>query len=88
LWEALGHNGSVCDAQWPSFNEDYLKEEVVTYAISFNGKTRFTIDFPAETDKAEIEKIALAAEGSVKYMEGKPAKKIIVVPNKVVNIVF
>lgn len=88
LWEALGHNGSVCDAQWPSFNEDYLKEEVVTYAISFNGKTRFTIDLPADTDKAEIEKIALAAEGSAKYMEGKPAKKIIVVPNKVVNIVF
>lgn len=88
LWEALGHNGTVCDAQWPSFNEDYLKEDVVTYAISFNGKTRFTIDLPADTDKAEIEKIALAAEGSAKYMEGKPAKKIIVVPNKVVNIVF
>lgn len=88
LWEALGHEGSVCDAQWPSFNEDYLKEEVVTYAISFNGKTRFTIDFPADTDKAEIEKIALAAEGSAKYMEGKSPKKVIVVPNKVVNIVF
>ena len=88
LWEALGHNGTVCDAQWPSFNEDYLKEDVVTYAISFNGKTRFTIDLPADTDKAEIEKIALAAEGSAKYMEGKTAKKIIVVPLKLVNIVF
>lgn len=88
LWEALGHQQTVCDAQWPSFNEEYLKEDVVTYAISFNGKTRFTIDFAADTDKAEIEKIALAAEGTAKYMEGKTAKKIIVVPNKLVNIVF
>lgn len=48
LWHALGHNTTVCDAQWPAYNEEYLKEDTVNYAVSFNGKVRFNLEFPAE----------------------------------------
>lgn len=88
LWSALGQSGSVCDAQWPGYNEDYLKEDSVVYAITFNGKPRFNLEFPAGTPKEEVEKAALANENSAKYMEGKTPKKVIVVPNKLVNIVI
>ena len=88
LWNALGNETSVFDAAWPVLNEDYLKESNVTYAISFNGKARFNLEFPAETPKEEVEKIALAHENSAKWMEGKTPKKVIVVPNKIVNIVL
>lgn len=88
LWHALGNETSVCDARFPEFNEDYLKEDVITYGVSFNGKARFSIDFPAETPKEEIEKVALAHELSAKWMDGKTPKKVIVVPNKLVNIVI
>ncbi|WP_243348731.1 leucine--tRNA ligase [Parabacteroides sp. FAFU027] len=88
LWSAIGQSGSVCDAQWPGYNEDYLKEDSVVYAITFNGKPRFNLEFPAGTPKEEVEKAALAHENSAKYMEGKTPKKVIVVPNKLVNIVI
>lgn len=88
LWEALGHKESVCDAPWPRWNEEYLKEETVRYAISFNGKARFTMDFAADADNAAIEKAVLANEASQKYMEGKTPKKIIIVPRKIVNVVI
>ncbi len=88
IWEALGHTTSVCDAQWPTFNEDYLKEDTVKYTISFNGKARFTMDFAADADKADIESTVLADEMTKKYIEDKPIKKVIVVPKKIVNIVF
>lgn len=70
------------------FNEDYLKEDVVNYAISFNGKARFTIEIEAGTSREEIEKIALEHSSSARWLEGKTPKKIIVVPNKIVNIVL
>lgn len=88
LWEILGHNSSVCDAQWPDFNEEYLKEDTVTYTISFNGKARFTMNFAADAGKDEIEKNVLSNETTKKYLEDKPVKKMIVVPKKIVNIVF
>jgi leucine--tRNA ligase len=88
LWHSIGNVTSICDAAWPSFNEEYLKESSVTYAVSFNGKTRFNIEIPAGTAKEEVEKIALANPASSKWMEGKTPKKIIVVPNKIVNIVI
>ena len=87
LWEALGNTNTVCDAQWPTWNEEYLKEDSITYAISFNGKTRFTIDFPADASKEEIQKTALESEQSAKYIAGLNVVKVIVVPNKLVNIV-
>lgn len=88
LWHTLGHTSSVCDAKWPEHKEEYLKEDVVTYAISFNGKSRFNIELPADMSKEEVEKTALAHENSAKWMEGKTPKKVIVVPQKIVNIVI
>lgn len=88
LWHRLGNDYTVCDARWPEANEEYLKEETVTYAVSFNGKVRFSIEFQAGADKAEVEKEALAHPSSAKWLEGKTPKKIIVVPNKIVNVVL
>ena len=88
LWSALGHTTSVCDAQWPIFNEDYLKEDTINYTISFNGKARFNIEFAADASKEEIEKTALEHPSSAKWLEGKTPKKIIIVPKKIVNIVL
>ena len=88
LWHALGNTASVCDAEWPEFCEDYLKEDSVTLGISFNGKTRFTLDFPADAAAADIEKAALEAEQSQRYLEGMTVAKVIVVPGRIVNIVL
>lgn len=88
LWHTCGHNTTVCDAEWPVYNEEYLKENSLTYAISFNGKARFSMELPADMPREEIEKAALAHENSAKWMEGKTPKKIIVVPGKIVNIVI
>ena len=88
LWETFGHTTSICDAQWPAFNEEYLKEDSVKYTISFNGKARFTMDFATEAAREEIEAAVLANEQSQKYIDGKSIKKIIVVPKKIVNIVI
>ncbi len=88
LWHTLGNTTTVCDAKWPKFNEEYLKESTVTMAVSFNGKARFNIEVAAGTPQPEIEKIALEHEGAAKWLEGKMVKKIIVVPNKIVNIVL
>lgn len=88
LWHsALGHDSTVNDAKWPAWNEEYLKENTVNYAVSFNGKARFTIQVPADMPKDEVEKLALNHESSAKWLDGKTIRKIIVVPNKIVNIV-
>ncbi len=78
----------MCDAVWPTFDESYLKEDTVTLGISFNGKTRFTLDFPADASKEAIEKAALEAEQSQKYLDGMTVAKVIVVPGRIVNIVL
>ena len=88
LWEALGHTTSVCDAQWPVFNEEYLKEDTIKYTVSFNGKARFTLDFPADADNATIESTVMNHEMSQKYIDGRTPKKVIIVPKKIVNIVL
>ena len=88
LWHAIGNSGSICDAEWPECNEDYLKEDTVTMAVSFNGKARFNIEVAADTPREEVEKIALEHEGAAKWLEGKSVKKIIVVPGQIVNIVI
>ena len=87
LWEQLGHTSSVCNAKWPEFNEKFIKENSVTLSISFNGKTRFTMSFPVEATKEEIEKEVLAGEQAKKYIDGKQIVKVIVVPGRIVNIV-
>ena len=88
LWHITGNTTSVCDAQWPECNEDYLKEDSVTYAVSFNGKARFNMEVAAGTSREDVEKMALEHESSARWMEGKTPKKVIVVPNKIVNIVI
>ena len=88
LWAALGNTTSVCDAQWPAFNEDYLKEDTVKYTISFNGKARFTMEFAADADNETIQSAVLADEQAQKWIDGKTPKKVIIVPKKIVNIVL
>ncbi|HOT64499.1 MAG TPA: leucine--tRNA ligase [Dysgonamonadaceae bacterium] len=87
LWHLMGNETSVCDAVWPSFDESYLKEDVFTYSISFNGKSRLTLDFQADATREQIEAAVLAHPNSQKWLEGKSPKKIIVVPKKIVNVV-
>jgi len=87
IWEALGHTESVCDATWPTCNEAYLVEASINYPISFNGKTRFTLELPADTDNAAIEAAVMAHPASQKWLEGKNPKKVIIIPKKIVNIV-
>lgn len=87
LWHTLGHTTSVCDAQWPTYNEEYLKEDTVNYAVSFNGKVRFNLEFPADASREAIEEATLAHENSAKWLDGKSIKKVIVVPGKLINIV-
>ena len=88
LWQALGNQTTVCDAAWPKFNEDYLKEDSITYSISFNGKTRFTMDFPADATQQQIQDAVLANEKAQGYINGQTIRKVIVVPRKIVNIVL
>lgn len=87
LWEALGGRGSVCDACWPQWNEQYLVESTVQLTVSFNGKARFQMDFAADADNATIEQAVLADERSAKYIGGKQVVKVIIVPRKIVNVV-
>ena len=88
LWDILGHETSVCDAQWPAYNEEYLKEDTINYTISFNGKARFNMEFAADETSDAIQAAVLADERSQKWIEGKTPKKIIVVPKKIVNVVL
>ena len=88
LWEKLGHSTTVCDAEWPIFDESHLKEDSVTLSVSFNGKTRFTLDFPADASADAIREATLASEQAQKYLEGKNVVKVIVVPGRIVNIVI
>ena len=74
LWDTLGHTTSVCDAQWPAFNEEYLKEDVINYTISFNGKARFNMEFPADAASDAIQAAVLADKRSQKWTEGKTPK--------------
>lgn len=87
LWEHLGEEGSVCDAQWPAWNEEYLKENEIQMTVSFNGKARYQKMFPAEATKEDIEKQTLEDERTAKYLDGKQVMKVIVVPKKIINIV-
>ena len=88
LWEMMGEEGSVCDAQWPEWNEEYLVESSVKMGVAFNGKTRFDMAFAADADNDTIQKAVLAEERTQKYLEGFEIKKVIIVPKRMVNIVI
>ena len=87
LWSLLGHEGSVANAPYPAWDEAYLKEDSVEYPVSINGRMRVKLSFPADMSKADIEKAVLADVTVQKWMEGKPLKRIIVVPGRIVNVV-
>ena len=88
VWAAMGHETSICDAEFPVCNEAYLVESNTKYPISFNGKVRFTMELPADMSKEDVEKTVLSNEQTAKYLDGKAPKKVIVVPGKIVNIVM
>ena len=88
LWATLGGEGSICDAEWPVCNESYLVENEVQLTISFNGKARYQMTFPADASNEDIQKTVLADEKALKYIDGKQIVKVIVVPKKIVNIVI
>ncbi len=88
LWHALGHEGSVADAVFPEYVEAYTVENNCTYAVSFNGKTRFTMDLPKSMSREDVEASARANELTAKYVGDQSIVKVIVVPGKIVNIVI
>ena len=87
LWEALGHKESITFAQFPEYIEAYTVENTCTYAVSFNGKTRFTVELSKTMSKEDVEKEVRANEQTEKYVAGGNIVKVIVVPGKIVNIV-
>jgi leucyl-tRNA synthetase len=88
IWQSLGNEKSLAYEPWPDFNEEYLKEDNFNYPVSFNGKTRFNIELPVNLTKEEIIKIVLSDERSKKWIGNSTPSNIIVVPNRIVNIVI
>jgi leucyl-tRNA synthetase len=88
IWEKLGHKESIVGASFPQYNEEYLRESSFEYPISINGKVRMKMEFALDMPKEDIEKTVLAAEAVIKWTEGKPPKKVIVVPGRIVNVVL
>ncbi|MCF0189904.1 MAG: leucine--tRNA ligase [Marinilabiliaceae bacterium] len=88
MWHGLGYKTTVLDAKWPEYNDQYLVDTSVKYPVSFNGKTRFTVELPADMTPAEVEKVVMSSEQTAKYLDGKTVKKVIVVPKKIVNVVL
>ena len=88
LYHLMGGEGTVCDAQWPTYDEKYLVESEMQLTISFNGKARFQMSFPADANNDQIQEAVLNDEKSKKYLEGFQILKVIIVPKKIVNIVL
>ncbi len=87
LWEALGHTESITFASFPEYIEAYTLENTCTYAVSFNGKTRFTVELPKDMSKADVEAHVREMDQTAKYVKDSTIVKVIVVPCKIVNIV-
>jgi leucyl-tRNA synthetase len=88
LWRIQGHDRSIAHEPWPEVNEELLKEDIIEYPVSFNGKLRFTIELRANLDKDEITKRVLGDERARKWLDTGTVVKIIVVPQRIVNIVL
>ena len=87
LWSQLGHTTTVCDAEYPQYDEKYLVENTFEYPVSVNGKLRFKREYPLTATPAEISADVVATDEAQKWLEGCEPKKIIVVPGKIINIV-
>ena len=88
LWHALSEEASITSAPWPEYNEAHLVEDSIKYPVSFNGKTRFTLELPTTASREEIERAVLANDETQRWLEGKSPKKVIVVPGRIINIVL
>jgi leucyl-tRNA synthetase len=82
----MGHETSICDAQWPQYDPQFLVEDTVKYPVQFNGKMRFMLELPADADQQKAIEAVKAAPESAKWLTGEP-KKVIFVPKKIINIV-
>ncbi len=87
LWRLCGHNTTIVDAKFPAWNDTYLVEDMITYPVSFNGKTRFKLEVPTNMDQKAIEEKVLTDGNAQRWLEGKTPKKIIIVPKRIINIV-
>ncbi len=87
LWHLLGNSGSVCNASFPVYNPQYTFDNTCSYAVSFNGKTRFLLELPVDMMSSDVEKAVLTAPEAQKWLEGKTPRKVIIVPMKIVNVV-
>jgi leucyl-tRNA synthetase len=88
IWQALGGKGMLCDAPWPKADAGLTRDDSVTVAVQVNGKLRATIELPRDCDKALAESQALDDERIRRLLDGKPPRKVIVVPNRIVNVVL
>jgi len=87
LWEQLGKTGTTFEQTWPTFDPAIAKAETVTIVLQVNGKLRDRLEVPADMDASEIERLALESERVKEFLAGKPPRKVIVVPGKLVNVV-
>ncbi len=85
MWERIGGKGPLVNHPWPEYDPEYLKEEVIEWVVQVNGKLRGRVKLPAGASREEVE--ASAREEVKRYLEGKQVKKVIIVPNKLVNLV-
>ena len=88
LWKLIGNEPSITYAEFPEFDASHLVENTKTYPISFNGKTRFTLELSLDMTREEIEEVVLAHERTQDQLQGREPKKVIVVPQKIVNVVL
>ena len=88
MWHALGHTNLIADTAWPVVDAGMLVEDTITIAVQVNGKLRGTIDVAKDADKESVEQSALMLENVQSFIEGKEVRKVIVVPNKIVNVVI
>jgi len=86
-WAALGESGLVADASWPEANPALLVEDKVTVAVQVNGKLRSTIELPIGSPREQIEQLVLSLEPVARILDGKPPRKLIIVPDRIVNVV-
>jgi leucyl-tRNA synthetase len=87
VWQRLGKDEFIAHAEWPSWDPELVRDETITIVVQVNGKKRDELQVERDTEKDEIERLALASENAQKFIDGKDPKKIIVVPGRLVNIV-
>lgn len=88
LWQLSGNYGSIVNAEFPYYNDDFLVEDIIKYPVAFNGKTRFTLEITKDTERSDIERIILSDKRTQARLEGKVIKKIIIIPERMINIVI